>query len=245
MPDHNRPPQARIDLFCYLPTGEVVRQHPGRSPQGAMQPHSMPPTCNMFDVALARSVGVGAALHLRPPRLVATSSATQPGASSSATQPGHVLCTRQDMSAFCTYDIKSVNWRQVRDKLVELGDEDLYIEWSEGDHFPWWIWLSNIGNIRDVANHGISRVRLIVTNGTKCVVVDSVRGTYNISMDPVHGNMIVRPPPRLYRSSQWPSKCCPIVCTGCGSACRCFSDLHKLLSRCFSALRRLLIFTGQ
>ena len=143
-------------------------------------------------VALARSVGVGAALHLRPPRLVATSSATQPGAS-------RLLCTREDMSAFCTYDIQSVNWRHVRDKLMELGDEDQEIEWSEGEHFPWWLWLANTGKIRDVANDGISRVRLIVTNGTKCVVVDSVRGTYNISMDPVYGKMKVSNVPRLYR----------------------------------------------
>ena len=50
-----------------------------------------------------------------------------------------------------------------------------------------------------MANDGISRVRLIVTNGTKCVVVDSVRGTYNISMDPVYGKMKVSNVPRLYR----------------------------------------------
>jgi len=82
---------------------------------------------------------------------------------------------------------------------MELGDEDQEIEWSEGEHFPWWLWLANTGKIRDVANDGISRVRLIVTNGTKCVVVDSVRGTYNISMDPVYGKMKVSNVPRLYR----------------------------------------------
>ena len=110
-----------------------------------------------------------------------------------------MLCTREDMSAFCTYDIQSVNWRHVRGKLIELGDEDQEIEWSEGEHLPWWLWLANIGKIRDVANDGIPRVRLIVTNGTKCVVVDSVRGTYNISMDPVYDNLKVSNVPRLYR----------------------------------------------
>ena len=85
VPDTNRPPHCRIDIFCYMHTGEVVRYHPGRSPQGDMQPHIMLPGCNLFDAALARSRGVGAALHLRPPRLEA---------SSGATQPGGLLCTR-------------------------------------------------------------------------------------------------------------------------------------------------------
>ena len=74
VPDSNRPPHCRVDFFCYMPTGEVVRYHPH-----SLQPHSMPPRCKLFDAGLARSVGVGAALHLQPPRLVAYSGATQPG----------------------------------------------------------------------------------------------------------------------------------------------------------------------
>ena len=35
---------------------------------------------------------------------------------------------------------------------MELGDEDQEIEWSNGEDFPWWVWLSNIGKIRGVAN---------------------------------------------------------------------------------------------
>ena len=184
--DHNRPPHCRIDFFCYMPTGEVVRYHPGRSPQGDMQPHTMLPGCNLFDAALARSVGVGAALHQRPPRLVA---------SSGAAQPGELLCTRQDMDAFCPYDINEVNWRQVRDRLAELGDHDQEVDWSDGQHFPWWLWLANTGKIRDVANDGISSVRLSVNNGMKCVGVVSARGTYYLSGT---GKMIVTPTPRLH-----------------------------------------------
>ena len=81
---------------------------------------------------------------------------------------------------------------------MELGDDDQEVDWSDGEHFPWWLWLANTGNIRDVANDGISCVRLIVTNGLKCVLLNYVRGTYNISMGPGHGNMKVSPVPRLY-----------------------------------------------
>ena len=72
------------------------------------------------------------------------------------------------MFALCTDDTQSVNWRHVRDKLMDLGDEDQEIEWSDGEHFPWWLWLANTWNIRDVANDGLARVLLGVRNGSKC-----------------------------------------------------------------------------
>ena len=101
------------------------------------------------------------------------------------------------MSTICSHDITQVNWRQVREKLWELGDDDQEVDWSDGQHFPWWVWLANTGKLRDVANDGISRVLLRVSNGRKCVVVDSVQGTYYISARR-NGKMTVSPPPRLY-----------------------------------------------
>ena len=103
------------------------------------------------------------------------------------------------MSAVCAYGINEINWKQVREKLAELGDDDQEVDWSDGQQFPWWLWLANTGKIRDVANDGISHVRLSVSNGFKCVVVDSVRGTYYISMGYSDGKMIVRDAPRMYR----------------------------------------------
>ena len=197
--DHNRPPHPRIDMFCYMQTGEVIRLHPD-----SMQPHTMPWRCNLFDVPTACSEGVGAALHRRPPRRVATSCAAQLGEPSDVMQPGNLLCSREDMTAFCRYDIQQVNWSHVREKLMELGDEDQEIEWSDGEHYPWWLWLANTGKMRDVANDGISRVRVVVANDVisrrviKSVVVDSVRGTYNIIMDPTRDKPKVTPQPRLY-----------------------------------------------
>ena len=148
----------------------------------------------MFDPDLARSIGVGAALHERPPRLVPYSGATQPG----ALQPGDLLCTREDMDALCPYDINQINWRQVRDKLLQLEDFDQEIDWSDGTHFPWWVWLANTGRIREVANDGISSVRLQVTAGVKRLVVDSVQGIYHIRSGPRNSTMMVDSTPRLY-----------------------------------------------
>ena len=87
----------------------------------------------------------------------------------------------------------------MRDKLAELGDNYQEVDWSDGQHFPWWLWLAITGKIRDVANDGISSVRLSVRNGFKCVVVESVQGTYDISAGYSNGKMIVTDTPRLHR----------------------------------------------
>ena len=101
------------------------------------------------------------------------------------------------MSTICSHDITQVNWRQAREKLWELGDDDQEVDWSDGQHFPWWVWLANVGWMRNVANDGITRVRLSVSDGFRCVIVDSMRGTYRISADH-NGKPIVNPPPPLY-----------------------------------------------
>ena len=92
-----------------------------------------------------------------------------------------------------------MNWTQVREKLAELEGFDRDIGWRGGHHFPWWVWLANTGKIRDVANDGIFKVRLQCASGVKRVVVDSVRGSYNISPRARDGNMMVTDTPRLYR----------------------------------------------
>ena len=97
----------------------------------------------------------------------------------------------------CVYDIQQTNWKRVYQKLLELGDEDQELEWSNGEDFPWWVWLANVGWTRDVSNDGITGVRLSVAGGFRCVIVDSLRKTYRISAD-CYGRPIVRPPPLRY-----------------------------------------------
>ena len=105
---------------------------------------------------------------------------------------------REDMTAICSYDINEVSWRLVREKLAELGDHDQEVDWSDGQHFPWWVWLANTGWLRNVSNDGIYSVHLSVSNGMRRVVVVSVRDTYYISAGHRAGKMNVSPPPRLY-----------------------------------------------
>ena len=181
--DSNRPPHVRIDFFCYMPDGDVERHHPC-----SMQPHVMRWGCTLFNADSAYLHGVGAALHTRPPRLEAS-----PG----AFQPGDPLVIREDMNAMCVYDIQQTNWKRVYQKLLELGDEDQELEWSNGEDFPWWVWLANVGWMRNVSNDGITGVRLSVAGGFRCVIVDSLRETYRISAD-CYGKPIVHPPPLRY-----------------------------------------------
>ena len=111
-----------------------------------MQPHIMRWVCNLLDVALVRSRGVDAVLHLRRPRLEV---------SSGASQLGGLLSTREDMAAMCSYDINEVSWRQVQEKLAERGAHDQEVDWSDGHDLPWIVWLANIGKIRDVASDAL------------------------------------------------------------------------------------------
>ena len=102
------------------------------------------------------------------------------------------------MDQLCPYDIQNVNWRQVREELRALPLYDHTVDWSDGSHFPWWVWLANVGVLRDVVNDGVAAVELEVDNGKKSVVVHSVGGDFRLSMHAQTSKMVITPTPPRY-----------------------------------------------
>ena len=202
IPDGNRPPLCRVDFFCYHAGGAVVRCHPGRNPATTMKPHRMLPGSVLFRKATAWEVGVGAALHAEPPGVVrdaqrALPAAPGPGGDiADALQLGAIVATRQDMDEVCKYDVNMLSWKVVRAKLaaLETHDEDR-VDWSNGQRFPWWVWLANTGILRDVVNEGVRAVELVVQRGVKSVVVTSVSDRFWLSFHPTNGKLQVWPMP--------------------------------------------------
>ena len=100
------------------------------------------------------------------------------------------------MDQLSVYDVQSVSWKAVQDALAALPAYNHTVDWSNGSHFPWWVWLANTGVLRDVVNDGVRGVELEVANGNRCVVVHSNRGTFRVSR---YGTRyVVTPPPRSY-----------------------------------------------
>ena len=213
VPSPNRPPWSRVDFFCYKVNGDVVRHHPGRSRAQDMKPHCMPLGSLCFHMADAARQGVGRSLHAQPPRLVqwtnpplaahhppgaAQPGDGQPGVAQPGNPPGHLLATREDLQQLCVYDSQCVNWRDIREALRVLPLHDHTVDWSDGSHFPWWVWLANTGVLRDVVNDGVAGVELEVLDGNKCVIVHSVRGNFRLSENPQNGKMVIKPTPLRY-----------------------------------------------
>lgn len=192
VPDHNRPPYRRVDFFCYMPNGDVVRYHPGRTQREDMQPHHMPQGTALFNMRHACQRGVGAVLHRQPPALVRNAGALQPGVQNAgALQPRVPLCTRDDMNSLCIYDIQSINWRQVRRILDSLGNEDAEFDWNSGDTFAWWVWLANTGARWGMVGEGVFEVRATVSAGAGAVEVTSTNGRFRITARGRDGKMTI------------------------------------------------------
>ena len=102
------------------------------------------------------------------------------------------------MQQLCVYDIQSVSWKYVLEALDVLPPHDHTVDWSDGSHFPWWVWLANTGQLRDVVNDGVAGVELEVANGNRCVVVHSIGGAFRLSEDPVTRRRLITPRPRRY-----------------------------------------------
>ena len=126
--------------------------------------------CNIFQTSVAHRVGVGAALHQKPPGITERADAPQLGAND-APQLGAMICSRAHMDQIHPYDVKAVSWRHAREALRALSDVAGEVDWSDGDAFPWWLCLANTGKIRDVVADGIFRVTAYVEqNGRRSMI---------------------------------------------------------------------------
>jgi hypothetical protein len=101
------------------------------------------------------------------------------------------------MDQLCMYDVNNVNWKAVCAVLIDLPPlADHTVDWSDGSHFPWWVWMANTGVLRDIVNDGVFCVELLSL--PKCVVVHSVRGVFRLSVHQRTGRMVIEPTPEKY-----------------------------------------------
>jgi hypothetical protein len=173
-----------------------VRHHPGKSAAQNMKPHCMSPGTLCFRRDDAACRGVGQALHALPPGIVSAS--TSPGAGQpEGNFPRPLLAWRAAMDQLCMYDVNNVNWKAVRAALINLPPlANHTVDWSDGSHFPWWVWMANTGVLRDIVNDGVFCVELLSL--PKCVVVHSVRGVFRLSMQQSTKKMVIQPMPEKY-----------------------------------------------
>ena len=82
--------------------------------------------------------------------------------------------------------------------MHRLPDHDHTVDWSDGKHFLWWVWLANTGVLRDVVNEEVARIELEVAHGKKCVVVHHVTGEFRLPQGVGRSTVVIRPPPRRY-----------------------------------------------
>ena len=168
IPDPNRALQ-RVDLFAYHPDGTVVRHHPGKSPSQSAKPQSMQTDSVLFRRATACEIGVGAALHLEPPAYVENVGGTHPGA---------IVFTRAHMDAISPFDSKSLSSRFVWAKLQSMPETESK-DWTSGHDCAWWVWLANMGKLRQVVANGVISVTALPAQNA--VIVLSTAGRFRIS----------------------------------------------------------------
>ena len=173
IPTENRPGQSRVDFFMYCADRSIVRFHPGHTAKSTMTPHLMPAGSCLFDEFSARVTGVGRQLHATPPGY---------HRSAGAPQLGDILFNERDAAAIATYDTQMFGWRRLRNKLDSLPNTmDWDEDWSDGDEFPWWLWIANPGKTRKLIGDGIISVKAICRDKVKSLQVTSLEGRREIT----------------------------------------------------------------
>ena len=173
IPDHNRAGLNRVDLFAYMPTGEVFRFHPGHKAKDDAHVHRMRNDSQLFDYAHAAAQGVGNALHAAPPGFLVTAGAAQPGVF--AVTPAH-------LPEFNTYDVQGLGGQKLLPELTRiLGDESVpFIDITRGATFPWWLTLASAAASIAVVAEGIVAVHVTKHNQKPVLIVYNTAGRVRV-----------------------------------------------------------------
>ena len=67
-----------------------------------------------------------------------------------------------------------------------LGDvdrsSDTVIDYSDGERFPWWLWLANTGHTRRIADDGVTNVRMVIRNAAAFLEIETVPCTWRVEL---------------------------------------------------------------
>ena len=153
VPNHNSMERSRIDYFLYTTQGDIIRCHPGTRPRDNAKRHVMPQNTCLLRQDLLPDIGAGKALHLLPPGTVAELDANR-----CAPQPPgeQFLFSRWHASGVYPYDAKCYGWDTARRFLQSpCCSVANCIDLSDGEFWPWWLFLANTGRIQEVLAGGI------------------------------------------------------------------------------------------
>ena len=184
--------RPRIDYFVYFQQGHIVRCHPGSCTKQDAKPHVMTNnTCLLLREHLPR-VGAGQCLHRVPPGTVANRCAPQPPA---GYDNGQYFALDFDLSkTVCGYDAKSYGWSTAR-KFLETCQcpAESTIALTDGELWPWWLWMSNTGKIASVTGEGIRSFEIQRLPSMKAFrVVTAVDTHYVFPKSGISKDMMIR-----------------------------------------------------
>ena len=145
-----------FDIIIKLMDGGALRIHPGHRQESDAEPQYMPPGSPLYLPRDAEKEGIGAALHKHPPGRVRRALST------GAPEPGggqDVLFTPADLDAISKFDRTSFGNKTAKEFLEKWAkqqrDGDVSEDISNGERFPWWLWLANHNEGRTLCEPGV------------------------------------------------------------------------------------------
>ena len=202
--DGNRLYKFRVDLFAYMPSGDVHRYHPSDRPWPCQV---MRMDSHLFQIDVATATGVGSALHLVPPGL-----ASAPSRGNMSDVPAF---TPAHQSELISHDLQlpqgkptSGRWRLLRalvDKAATaIPEGSVELDVTDGKVFPWWLAIAGCDKATEIIDNGIFKVWVAVhKQHNPHLIVRNTRGFARVSFNKMglHIHNSMRRSPRVQQQS--------------------------------------------
>ena len=150
--------RARVDVFAYMPNGDVHRYHPGVKRSDDAQVQIMQKGSPLFRLDSAAKDGVGTSLHKVPPGLA---SAPSRGSDGNHDESTVIAFNSEHLKLFFIYDMQRNGLRSLQEFVQKSdlfrGGSDIDI--TDGTLFPWWLAFAGNKLFKGVIKDGIYEVK--------------------------------------------------------------------------------------
>jgi len=140
--------RLRVDFFCYMENGHVLRMHPGASTSQDAIDQDMPFDAGLFDCSFATLHGAGMAMHRCPPAHALARGAPLPIDTALITEP--------QLRAYSKFDTDHWPWKQFVHRLRPSLHEQRETDITDGKAIPWWLHFAHEHKrLQGIINEGI------------------------------------------------------------------------------------------
>ena len=88
---------------------------------------------------------------------------------------------REQMQEIAKYDTNMNSWSRISPILYGIEDSCLPVDLTDGEVFPWWVWMANTGQLEKATRDGVIEIHLVKDKQGRHIILEREDGYMKVT----------------------------------------------------------------